>query len=109
LEINTTYEFEADLFSLGPFFFKDFICQRERASTSRGIRRQREKQAPRLARSLRQDSIPGAWDHDLSQRQSPNGLSHPGVPSLGPFLFPFLLPPSLPWFLLMMEVIKNSE
>ena len=25
------------------------------------------------------DSIPGPWDHDLSRRQMPNRLSHPGI------------------------------
>ena len=38
--------------------------------------RQREKQA-----SHRTDSIPGPWDHDLSQRQTEaQPLSHPGIP-----------------------------
>ena len=27
-------------------------------------------------------SIPGLWDHDLSQRQTLNQLSHPGTPDL---------------------------
>ena len=29
---------------------------------------------------VRQDSIPGPWDHDLSRRQMLNRLSHPGAP-----------------------------
>ena len=29
--------------------------------------------------SLMQDSIPGPWDHDLSQRLTFNSLSHPGT------------------------------
>ena len=29
------------------------------------------------------DSIPGPWDHDLSQRQMLNQLSHPGTPRGG--------------------------
>ena len=39
-----------------------------------------EKQAPGSARSPMRDSIPGSWDRDLSQRQTLNRLSHPGVP-----------------------------
>ena len=45
-----------------------------------GRQRQREKQAPRRARSQMWDSIPGRWDHDLSRRQLLNQLSHSGVP-----------------------------
>ena len=51
---------------------------RERAQA--GGCRQREKQTPHQAGSLMQDSIPGPQDHELSQRQIPNGLSHPNVP-----------------------------
>ena len=54
----------------------------ERASTGRqnGRQRQREKQAPGQERNQMRDLIPGRWDHDLSQRQLLNQLSHPGVP-----------------------------
>jgi len=40
--------------------------------------RDTEKEAEGEAGSLR-DLIPGPWDHDLSQRQALNHLSHPGV------------------------------
>ena len=36
--------------------------------------------------SLTQGSILGPWDHDLSQRQTLNQLSHSGAPSLSIFL-----------------------
>ena len=39
-----------------------------------------EKQTPCWAESPTQGSIPGPWDHDLSWRQTLNGLSHPGTP-----------------------------
>jgi len=52
----------------------------ERENASRGSKRQREKQAPHWARSPTWASISGPWDHDLSQRQTLNGLSHPGIP-----------------------------
>ena len=38
--------------------------------------RERENQAPNWAGSLMLGSIPGPWDHDLSQRQMFNWLSH---------------------------------
>ena len=41
--------------------------------------REREKQTPRWAGSPMQGLIPGPWDHDLSQRQMLNRLSHPGA------------------------------
>ena len=45
--------------------------------------REREKQAPCRARSpMMWGSIPGPWDHDLSQRQMLNQLNHPGAPTL---------------------------
>ena len=60
-----------------------FIWQREHANTSRGSHRQREreKQAPHWAGNLMQGLIPGPWDHNLSWRQMPNQLSHPGAPN----------------------------
>ena len=33
-----------------------------------------------LSREVMQGLIPGPWDHDLSQRQMLNHLSHPGTP-----------------------------
>ena len=67
------------------FFFKIliiYLTENERESTSRRGRRQREreKQAPPWAESSRRGSTPGSWDHDLSKRQTPNWLSHPGAP-----------------------------
>jgi len=53
--------------------------------------RQREKQAPRGAGSPPPGSIPGSGDHDLSQRQPLNRLSHPGSPKAY-----FQIIPSLP-------------
>lgn len=54
-------------------FFEDFICERER---ERG-KCQREKQIPYWAGSLRQGSIPGPQDHNLSLKQPLNWLSPP--------------------------------
>ena len=48
-------------------FFKDCVYIFMRTHRERQRHRQREKKAP--LRSLMQDSIPGPWDHDLSQRQ----------------------------------------
>ena len=62
------------------FFLKIlFISLRERVSTHKQgeWQREREKQTPRWAGSLMQDSVPGFWDHDLSWRQMLNPLSHP--------------------------------
>ena len=52
---------------------------KKREITSRG-KGQREKQTSCWAGSLTWGSIPGPWDHDLSQRQMLNWLSYPGVP-----------------------------
>ena len=54
-----------------------FTYLRDRESMSR---EGREKQAPYRAGSPMWGSIPGPWDPDLSQRQSPGHLSHPGGP-----------------------------
>ena len=51
----------------------------ERESTSRGSWRQSEKQASCQVESPTRGSIPGPWDHDLSQMQTLNYLSHPGT------------------------------
>ena len=53
--------------------------ERVRASIERG-EGQREKQTPHRAGSPMWDPIPGLQDHDLSQRQLLNQLSHPGTP-----------------------------
>ena len=63
---------------------KDFIYLTQRENTSRGSRRQQRGEGKsRLpaeqetqSRAWSQDS----WDHDLSQRQMLNWLSHPGAP-----------------------------
>ena len=47
-------------------------------NTSRGEgQRQRKKQTPYWTGCLIQGSVPGPWDHYLSQRQMLNWLSHP--------------------------------
>ena len=53
--------------------------QRE-SEGQRHRQRGKEKQASHRAESLTWGSIPGPWDHDLSQRQMLNWLSYPGVP-----------------------------
>ena len=47
-----------------------------------GRQREREKQAPHGSGSPVCGFIPGPWDHDPSERQTPNQLSHPGAPAL---------------------------
>ena len=67
------------------FFFKIlFICLTERVREHKQgeQQREREKQAPHWAKSPMRDSIPGPWNHDLSQRQTLNSLCHPGAPHL---------------------------
>ena len=55
-------------------FFLRFIYLFDRERAQQGEQqREREKQVMR-------GSIPGLWDHDLSQRQMLNHLSHPGTP-----------------------------
>ena len=49
--------------------------------------RERDRQASHWSESLTCGSIPGPWDHDLSQRQMLNWLSHPGTPSIFFFFF----------------------
>ena len=41
-----------------------------------------EKETPHWAESLMWGSIPGPWDHDLSQKQTLNPLIHPGAPEI---------------------------
>ena len=68
-------------------FFLNFLFihlrERERDSTSkgRGSGMGRSK-TPCQARSPIRGSIPRPEDHAPSQRQMPNGLSHPGVPKV---------------------------
>ena len=56
-----------------------FLTERERTHRQSSKQREREKQAPRWAESPIWGSILGSWDHDLSQRQTLNQLSHPGT------------------------------
>ena len=64
--------------SLGVFKNIIFIYLRERTG-ARGNGGEKEKQAPHWAESPTWGSIPGLWDHDLSQRQTLNGLCHTGA------------------------------
>ena len=81
------------------FFFKIafiYLTERESAHTQ-GERRQmeREKQAPCWVGSPTWYLILGPWNHDLSQRQTPNWLSHPGAPSWGVLFLSHTKPPFL--------------
>ena len=72
------------------FFLKDFICSLDRKRERKSEREnkqgemQRERERSRLLAELSWSptggSIPRPWDHDLSQRQTLNHLSHPGAP-----------------------------
>lgn len=71
-------------------FFKDLICYLfEKESTpmrGEGWRGNgRGRTGFPLSRDSKWGSIPGPLDHDLSQRQMPNRLSHPGAPP--PYFF----------------------
>ena len=83
--VSVLFHWKLHCFDYKSFFFKRFyllfIWQRE-IPVDRGRQRQRErgKQAPCRAESPMRDLIPGLWDHDLSRRQWPNPLSHPGAP-----------------------------
>ena len=61
---------------LTKIFFLDWLID-WRVHMDRG---QREKQTPHWAGNLMQGSIPGPQDHNLSQKQTPKQLSHPGTP-----------------------------
>ena len=62
-----------------PFFF---FRQRASKSMSCGEKqRERKKQTALRAGSPMQGSVPGPWDHDLSQRQTHKQLSHPRTPT----------------------------
>ena len=70
-------------FHLTTFFFKDFIYlfqrkrEREYMREHKQGERQREEQTPH---SAMWGSIPGPWDHDLSQTQTLYQLRHAGAP-----------------------------
>ena len=65
--------------SFAHFFFKDFyLFINERHRKRQRHRQKEEKQAP--CKSPTQDSILELQDYNLSQRQTLNHLSHPGVP-----------------------------
>ena len=76
--------------SLSLFFLKIYllIWESERESEHKWGEGQRERNRilkQILQTSMRKEpltwgSIPGSWDHDLSQRQILNWLSHPGAP-----------------------------
>ena len=60
-----------------------FIWEREWESTSRGTTRGRWKSSLLTEQGAWRPtwgSIPGPWDHDLSQSQMLNWLGHPGAP-----------------------------
>ena len=55
------------------YFLKDFIYLFEKdRDNDRENTNEREEQAPHWAGNLMWNSIPGPWDHDLSQRQMLN-------------------------------------
>ena len=56
--------------------------ERERESRRSDRQRGKEKQTPHRAGSPTQGLIPGSQDHDLSQRQTLQQLSHPGALSM---------------------------
>ena len=59
-------------------FFKDLFIWQSRSRQS-GRQREREKQTWCWAESTMQGSIPGHWNHVLSQRQTFNLLCHAGA------------------------------
>ena len=63
--------------AVGFFLFEDclYLFGRERGRAQAGGAAGRGR-----SRSPMQGSILGFWDHDLSQRQMLNQLSHPGAP-----------------------------
>ena len=68
-------------------FFKDFIYStEERESTTRG--EGEEEASFLLSGEPVWGSIPGPWDHDLSQRQKLNWLSHPGTLKFSSYAIP---------------------
>ena len=62
-------------------FFKDFIfIDLKETEWERQHKQEVGKGRGRSRFPVKQDSIPGPWDHDLSWRQMLNQLSHPGPP-----------------------------
>ena len=59
-----------------------FICKHKQSEWQR----EREKQTPCWAGNPIRGSIPGPWDHNLSQRQQLIRLSHPGAPYMPVFM-----------------------
>ena len=73
---------------VGVTAWEDFIYlrERERQHKQGEGQRQREKQTPHRAGNPMWDLIPGSQDHNLSQRQMLNRLSHPGASAWEDFL-----------------------
>ena len=67
-----------------------FIYLREKDHKQRERQREREKHTPQWLRSPTQGLILGPGDHDLSQSQIFNQLSHPGAPTSHFFCKPSL-------------------
>ena len=65
-------------------FFKKILFDTKSEHKCRSAR-EREKQAPRWARSSTWGSVPGPRNHDLSWRQTLHRLSHPGAPTAALF------------------------
>ena len=61
------------------FLKRFYLSEREREQQSNSGE-EREKQIPCWVGSLMRGSIPGPQDHDLSQKQRVNQLSHPDTP-----------------------------
>ena len=72
-----TYRHQPSIIILLLVYF--LIWDRERENREGA---QRKKKTPHCLESLLGSYIPGPWDHDPSQRQSLNGLSHRSAPLL---------------------------
>ena len=59
-------------------FMRDRMREREWGGVGRDTGRGRNRLP---AGTLRWDSNPGLWDHDLGHRQMLKTLSHPGIPN----------------------------
>ena len=72
--------------------------------------RKKEMQTPHWAGSQMWGSVPGCWDHDLSQRQTLNWLSYPGTPncviSMATCIAIYIKPSLLPDILLLHILIS---
>ena len=66
-----------------PHFFKRlYLREREKEhKQGAGAERGRSKLPTEQRTQQRGALIPGPWNHDLSQRQTLNRLSHPGAPA----------------------------